>query len=179
MSYVKSLIIRVAASALLLTLPFNVFYVLLAKITLWTSLIPIYLIRYPIEVDGNNLLIAGQSLEFVSACVATSAYYLLALLVLLTKDVKPKTGAYVFLTGAFLIFVMNVARIGILLFILVRFGENWFDNAHIFFWQFVSTAYVALVWIFLTYKFKVKSIPVYSDALFLFSKSVFHKKRKR
>ena len=82
-----------------------------------------------------------------------------------------------FLSGSFLILLMNVIRVDALLYILVECGENWFKKIHIFFWHFVSSIYVAAVWIFLSYKFKVKSIPIYSDFKFLLEKSIFGKKK--
>lgn len=179
MRYVKELVTRILIAVLLLIIPINVFYFLFSKITLLASLPFLYLLGYSINVKGYILFLDGQSLEFIPACVATSAYYLLTLLVLLTKDVKIKTRFYLFLSGSLLIFLMNVIRIDILLYILLKFGENWFERFHIFFWHFVSSIYVAAVWIFLAYKFKLKSIPVYSDFKFLLKKSIFYKKKRK
>ncbi len=179
MKYTQELFIRVGIAVLLFVIPVNVFYLLFAKITLWGSLSIFYLLGYPIQVNGHILSLNGQGLEFVSACVATSAYYLLALLVLLTKDIKLKDRFYVFISGGLLILLMNLIRIDILIYLLIEFGKNWFENVHIIFWHFVSSIYVAAVWIFLTYKFKIKSVPVYSDFKFLLSKSVFRKNVKK
>lgn len=175
---VTDLAIRVFAAIALLVIPVNVFYFLFSKATLWGSLLFLHVLGYTFQVDGYTLFVNDMSLEFVPACVATSAYYLLALLVLLTKDVRLKVRFYLFFLGAFLIFLANSARVDILLYILVRFGENWFDRIHIFFWHFVSSVYVAVVWIFLVYKLKVKAVPVYSDFRFLLSQSVFARKGK-
>jgi len=177
MKYVKELLVRVFIAIVLLVIPVNIFYFLFSKVTLWGSLPFLYILGYSIKVEGYTLFLDGKILDFIPACVATSAYYLLTLLVLLTKDIKLKTRFYLFLSGCFLIFLMNVVRIDILLYILVEFGKNWFERFHIFFWHFVSSVYVAAVWIFLTYKFKVKSIPVYSDLKFLFQQSIFGRKK--
>ena len=176
MKDIKSLIVRVSIAIVLLALPINIFYILFSKVTLYSSLPFFYLLGYSIKINGSKLLISGQSLAFVPACVASSAYYLLALLVLMTKGIKLKTYFYLFLSGAFLILLMNILRIDILLFILLKFGENWFNRFHILFWHFVSSIYVAGTWIFLVYKFKVKSIPVYSDFKFLLNHSLFRTK---
>lgn len=178
MKSVKGLLARVCIAILLLIIPVNIFYLLFAKITLLGSLPFIYLSGYSFNVEGYTLVLNGQNLEFVSACIATSAYYLLALLILLTKDLKLKDRFYMFLSGCLLILFMNVIRIDILLYLLEEFSENWFGKLHIFFWHFVSSVYVAAVWIFLAYRFKVKSVPVYSDFRFLLSKSVFRKKKR-
>lgn len=177
MREIKDLSIRIITAILLLTFPINIFYVLFSKITLFSSLPFLYLLGYSFNVKGYVLFLEGQSLEFVSACVATSAYYLLTLLVLLTKDVKFKDRVSMMLSGYFLILLMNVIRIDVLLYFLVELGENWFESFHIIFWHFVSSIYVAAVWVFLTYKFKIKSVPVYSDFKFLLSKSIFGKKK--
>jgi exosortase/archaeosortase family protein len=180
MKYIKELLVRIVIAVLLLVIPVNIFYLLFSKVTLFGSLSIFYLLGYPIHVNGYNLSINGQGLEFVPACVATSAYYLLALLVLLTKDIKLKDRFYIFVSGGLLILLMNLIRIDILIYLLVEFGKNWFESVHIIFWHFVSSIYVVAVWIFLTYKFKIKSVPVYSDFKFLLFKSVFRKKvRKR
>ena len=177
MKYVKDLAVRISIAILLLIIPFNIFYFLLSQATLQSSLPFLYLLGYSISVEGYTLLIDSHILKFVPACVATSAYYLLTLLVLLTKDIKLKDRFCLVLYGSFLIFLMNIIRIDILLYVLIEFGKNWFDKIHIFFWHLISSVYVALVWIFLAYKFKVKSIPVYSDFKFLLSQSIFVKKK--
>lgn len=177
MKYAKELFIRVMIAVLLLIIPVNIFYLLFSKITLWGSLPFLYLIGYSVKVEGYTLFFASRNLEFIPACVATSAYSLLALLILLTKDVKLKGRFYLFISGCFLIFLMNIIRIDILLYLLLELGENWFEKVHIFFWHFISSVYVAAVWIFLTYKFKIDSVPIYSDFRFLLAKSIFRKKR--
>lgn len=176
---VTDLVTRVFIAISLLVVPFNVFYFLFSKVTLWGSLLFLHVLGYAAQADGYILFVEGRDLEFVPACVATSAYYLLALLVLLTKDVKLRIRLYMLFLGAFLIFLMNLVRVDILLYILVRFGENWFDKVHIFFWHFVSSVYVAVIWVFLVYKFKVKAVPVYSDFRFLLSQSVFCRKSRK
>ena len=179
MKEIKELFMRIGIAFLLFLMPFNIFYILFAKITLFGSLPFLSLLGYTFNVDGYILTVGVKDLEFVPACVATSAYYLLASLILLTKGIDLKRRFYLFLTGSFLIFVANIARIDILLFFLIEFGQNWFERVHLFFWHFVSSVYVAAVWIFLTYKFRIKAIPVYSDFKFLLSKSVFKKKKRR
>jgi len=178
MKQIKDIVTRIIIALALLMVRFNIFYFLLSKITLYGSLPLLYLLGYSMDVAGNNVFIDGQSLEFISACVATSAYYLLALLILLTKDIKLKDRLYLMLYGSLLILIMNIIRIDILLYVLVEFGQNWFEKFHIFFWHVVSSIYVALVWIFLSYKFKVEGVPIYSDFKYLLSLSVFGRKKR-
>lgn len=86
-----------------------------------------------------------------------------------------KKGSIMFLLGAILIYFANVARIGILSTIYFTQGSDVFEKYHLFIWNFVSGIYVALVWIFLTIKFKLKEIPMYSDIKYLYEKSLFKK----
>jgi hypothetical protein len=43
------------------------------------------------------------------------------------------------------------------------YGSVYFDKVHYFIWYFLSTVIVVLIWIYNVKKFKIKSIPVYSD----------------
>src|SRR3989344_1881903 len=69
----------------------------------------------------------------------------------------------VFFVGSLLILAMNLIRIDVLIIVLIEKGVNYFETLHLFFWKILSSVYVALVWIFMTYKFKVKEIPVVDD----------------
>ena len=178
MKYESRLLIRILL-ALILMLPttFNLFYTILAPLTFYSTYFITKLLQYsPVILEKELLLVQGQTLKFIAACTAASAYYLLTLLILFTKDIKLKTRVYMWLLGSFLIFTMNVLRMAILIVVLVSLGVNAFHIIHIFFWKIVATIYVALVWIFLVWKFKVKSIPIYSDLKLLFSE--VKKKRK-
>lgn len=175
MKYETRLVLRVLTAIALFVIPVNVFQMMFSKLTLYASLPILKLLGYTFRVSGDMLFLNGQELEFVPACVATSAFYLLTLLILLTKDIKFKKMVHLFLAGSFLILLLNILRIDLLLIILIEYGDNLFDKVHIIFWHFVSSIYVACVWIFLTYKFRVKNIPVYSDLLYLFKHSKFKK----
>ena len=102
-------------------------------------------------------------MEFIEACAATLAYILLGILILLTYGISLKKGIKLFLIGSLLIFIANLIRIEVLIYILVNYGIDYFNTLHLFIWKIVSSVYVALVWIFLCYKYKIKGIPVYSD----------------
>ena len=171
MRYEKKLIIRLALALALLIIPFNIFQFLLLNPTIYTSSMVLDAAGYENEIVGESIRISNYSLEFIPACVATSAYYLLILLALLTKDISLKKGIKTGLYGAILIFAMNQIRIDLLAIILIKYGTNWFENIHLIFWKAISSAYVAGVWIFLAYKLKIMSIPAYSDIMYLFKHS--------
>jgi exosortase/archaeosortase family protein len=141
------------------------------KPTIWLSYIPIKILGYPISVEGNLITLGENTLRFISACTATSAYYLLAILILLTKDMGLKRGMKIFIAGALLILLMNIVRIDILLIVLAEKGVNMFTSLHLIFWEFISSLYVAAVWIFLVKKFRIKNIPAITDIKELYRKT--------
>ncbi|MEK6860987.1 MAG: pacearchaeosortase [Nanoarchaeota archaeon] len=161
MGYYKKLVLRVLF-ALLLVIFSSVIYYIIGPITLYSS----YLLLKPFSdaiLSGNIINIDGNSLEFIEACAATLAYILLGILILLTYGISLKKGIKLFLIGSLLIFIANLIRIEVLIYILVNYGIDYFNTLHLFIWKIVSSVYVALVWIFLCYKYKIKGIPVYSD----------------
>lgn len=161
MDYYIKLVIRVL-TALFLVIFSNLIYLIIGPITFYSS----YLLLKPfsnVEVEGNLMQVNGKSLEFIEACAATLAYILLGILILLTYGISLKKGIKLFLIGSLLIFVANIIRIEALIYILVNYGLDYFKTLHLFIWKIVSSVYVALVWIFLCYKYKIKGIPVYSD----------------
>ncbi len=178
MKYEYRLIVRIF---LALIIPYKIFYPLFTFITIYPSFL-ITKLLYPGAVlyySEKIISLCSRTLDFVPACIAASAYYLLLLLILLTKDIKLKDRVYMFLIGAALILAMNIVRIEILIIALLEFGKSWFDSVHLLFWRFLSSVYVFLVWIYLVKKFKVKSIPVYSDLKDLYKKSSLKKKKRK
>jgi|ETN02SMinimDraft_4_1059925.scaffolds.fasta_scaffold239172_1 exosortase/archaeosortase family protein len=162
MDYKEKLIIRVVIAFLLFIIPYSLINFILLKFTLYGSY-PLLFLKYNPIINGNAFIIENTLLKIISACVATSAYYLLFGLVIFTKDIKLKQSIYLILFGSIAIFLANILRIDLLIYIFVEFGKNFFERVHLFLWQFVSSIYVALIWIFLVKKLKIKTIPVYSD----------------
>jgi len=161
MGYYKKLVLRVLV-ALLLVIFSSLVYYIIGPITLHSS----YLLLKPFSdatLSGNIISIDEHSLEFIEACAAVLAYVLLGILILLTYGISLKKGIKLFLIGSLLIFIANLVRIEALIYILVNYGMDYFKTLHLFIWKMVSSVYVALVWIFLCYRYKIKEIPVYSD----------------
>src|SRR3989344_2734294 len=73
------------------------------------------------------------------------------------------TGMKMFFLGSAFIFSLNILRIFFLVFIYLKYGENYFDAVHILFWHLISSIFVAFVWIFLVELYTIKSIPLWSD----------------
>lgn len=169
MKYEAKLVIRVLI-AIILSLSAKLVYLVLAPITLYSSYF-ITKIFFPVVIKDNTFFLNNLTLEFVPACVAVAAYLLLSLLILLTKDIKAKTLVYLFVLGFFLILLANLIRIEIMVFVLVKYGNDLFATLDLIFWKVLSTVYIVLVWIFLTKLFKIKTIPVYSDVKYLIKES--------
>ena len=126
-------------------------------------------VRYAISILGGEVTI-----NIVKYCVTASAYYLLTLFCIIVMNVALWKRVLMFLIGSALIFGMNFARI-ILLIIILLDGNGAFEPAHAVFSLALATGYVVLVWILLSFLFKVKTVPFYSDIKFL-TREIFQRK---
>lgn len=168
MDYKMSLFLRLL-SAIIIGIFYNVFYIVIAPITFYLSYLLLG-IFYNVKLSSGALIINSIIINFVPACYAILAYFLLALLILFTKDIGLWRGCKIFLLGSAIIFFVNLVRIFIIVVILLEKGTNYFNTLHLITWKIVSTLFVVALWIFLTKEFKVKSIPVYSDITALIRK---------
>ena len=173
MNYYHNLLIR---GILAVFIPFSWLLYILTPITIYSVYVILYLLNYNPVISFDSILMADKTLVFAPACIAVGAYYLLLLLILFTKDIKLIDRIKCFLLGSLLILVINLIRILILSILVINYNKVWFDLIHMTFWYLVSGIYVALVWIFLVYLLKIKSIPVYSDLKYLYEKSIFIRK---
>ncbi|MBS3108771.1 pacearchaeosortase [Candidatus Woesearchaeota archaeon] len=169
MEYKKKLIARIAIALAIVLLPIDIFYILLLKPTLYVS--SIFLSSYKPIITNDAIIINNIVLKFISACIATLAYVLLLLLILLTKDLGFKNGVKLFLTGSIIIFIANIIRVDFLIYAYFEYGSNLFSKLHLFIWQFLSGIFVAFVWVFLSYIYKIRNIPVYDDIKELYNRS--------
>src|SRR3989344_1740611 len=143
-------------SALAITLlgsgiTYNIFHPFLSWITIHSSH-AIAALFHAATLQGNMLTVNGQAIEFIPACIATAAYLLLAILILLTKDISLNKGISMFLIGSALILAANLIRIEALIAILLAKGANYFESLHLFTWKFLASLYVAGAWILLCKK---------------------------
>lgn len=162
MNYLIRLGIRLL-TALLLGINFNLFYYIFSPLTFYLSYYTVKLIGYNPLLGENGFYIDNVFLKFIPACTAASAYFLLVLLILLTKDIGFFKGIFLFLFGSFVILVVNIIRIDFLIYLLIEYGSDVFNTLHLFIWKVLSSVFVALLWIFMCNYFKVKEIPIYSD----------------
>ena len=166
MRYEKKLVIRLVL-AIILALSYQLLYKILMPITLYPSFYILKTIGYEASLSGITILTNSHALTFIPACAAASAYILLGILILLTKDIKLKTGLKMFFLGSLIILAANIIRIESLILILINGGKNYFETLHLFVWKVLSSIFVALVWIFLIKRYKIKSIPILSDIKYL------------
>ena len=178
MKYLEKLSLRILI-ILLLFLIYDYIYLIALPITTYLSFIFLKLLQYSPTLLNNSISINNTTFSFIPACVALPAYYLLLILILTTKDLDFKKSTKLFFFGSLLILVMNILRIDLLIAAFISFGKHWFDTLHLVFWKFVSGIYVALVWIFLTRIYKIKSIPAYTDIKYLYEKSILKNRFKK
>lgn len=169
MKYEYGLIIR----TLLCFIPISLFYLILTPLTLYGIYFLLWF--YNPTIYGIGIIIGENLFELIEACIAAAAYLLLLILILLTKDIGFYNRIKMFLFGSLLIYILNIIRIAFLVVLSISFNTTLFDIIHTIFWKFLSGIYVAGVWIFLVYLFKIKSIPFYSDIKYLYKNSLFKK----
>ena len=146
-----------------------IFYFVFTPLTIY----PIYLflnLFFDVVLLGKIILINDRiPIEFIRACIAGSAYYLLLVLNLSTSKInsKKRVKMIIFSFASFLL--INILRIVILIF-LFMYGFAFFDITHKLFWYFMSVVFVIGIWFVQVKIFKIKEIPFYSDLKFLYKK---------
>ena len=153
---------------LLASLSLPLFYSVLLPLTI----LPAYLILsafYPVQLIANVLLVNESVIEITDACLAGSAFYLLLVLAFSTHGIRLKKRLLVFIFDSFLLLFVNILRITAF---SIAFAGNfiYFNAFHNFFWYFLSTIFVILIWLLTIKLFKIKHIPFYSDILYLAKK---------
>ncbi len=157
----KEIIIRYTC-ALITVLSISLFTIILLPLTLYAS----YVLSLPflsVSLSENTLIFDSGMFTFIPACAATLAYVLLLFLIFLTSEISFAKGIKMFFLGSAIIFIMNLIRILFLIYLYINFGGNYFESIHLILWHFVSTIFVAGVWIFLVEFYEIKSIPIVSD----------------
>ncbi len=151
--------------ALVILLSLNslyVFYFVFKPLTFFPSALILSLI-YSAEIIGlEKIIIGNHEIAFVNACVAGSAYYLLALLNLSSSGISWINRFKIFFINSVFLLSVNIIRIIILAVFLVN-SSYLFSTLHYLFWHFVSIALVAGMWIYTLKFYKIKSIPIFTD----------------
>jgi hypothetical protein len=115
-------------------------------------------------IFSNAILFNSYYLEFVDACIAGAAYYLLFILVFSIPKLSASRRIKMLLFCSLSFLIINLLRIFLMITLL---GSSFFDKVHLFLWYFLSVGIVVFIWFTATKLFKIKSIPFYSDFLII------------
>ena len=149
---------------LMFSLPmlYKVLFVLTIHPVFWL----LKLVFNPVLLNGDILLILFTTpIQIIPACVAGSAYLLL-LILNFTVPMSHKKRILSITLAFTLLLTANILRI-FLLSLLYHYQSPFFDFTHKFFWYFLSTIFVVIIWFLMVKIFTIKEIPVYSDLKYL------------
>ena len=136
---------------------------------------------YNASLAGNTIILAfgteSIGIELVSACIAGSAYYLLFVLNMTTRNIKIKTRIFSLLFAFFTFLFLNILRIVILSALYVN-NFAYFGIVHSLFWNLLSTLFVVVIWFLSVWLFKTKEIPAYSDLRFIYKHARRNKEKQ-
>lgn len=152
------------------------FYDIFRPLTLYPVYYGLKLLGYSPLIVKGDIHIGVQQLILVDACIAASAYYLLLVLVLSTKGLTFEDILKIYWLGVISILFVNIIRIIGMSIILIKFEENLFETLHMIIWRFIATFFIAFLWIYLSKKFLINNIPIYTDFKYLLNKSFLKKK---
>ncbi len=165
-NYTKRLIIRMLLLLFIIFFSKDILFPILEFLTIKLS----YILLLPLNpqiVNYTTFTIRSHLIEIVPACIALSAYILLYILILSTKDIQREKLFKLFIIGTSSLLIINIIRIDLLIYMLTLMGSRLFETVHLFFWKILSGVVVVFIWIYLIRKYKIKNIPIYSDVKYL------------
>ena len=145
------------------------FYFIFTSLTIYPVYFLASLIFEEVSLFGEIIIINGLAVEFIRACIAGSAYYLLLILNLSTPKINFKKRIVMVLIAFASLLIINIIRISLLILVFF-YGFSFFDITHKFFWYFMSTIFVIVIWFAEVKYFKIKEIPFYSDIKYLYKR---------
>jgi exosortase/archaeosortase family protein len=154
-----------------------IFYFIFTPLTLF----PVYFFLkffFDTSLVSNVIFVNSSPIELIGPCIAGSAYYLLLMLNLSTREMAFGKRIKFLLFSFFSLLLINILRIFALSAIFVS-GTSFFDITHKLFWYAGSTVFVVAIWFLSVKLFRVKQVPFYSDVLFLLRLRKKSKKAKR
>ena len=172
---ILSIFTRYIALLLLGTGNLYIFYKILTPLTIRT-VSRILSISSPVTVTGNLIHFKEIVIEMVPACIAGAAFFLLLLLILSTAEIKPGKRSLIIIISMLALFILNITRITTLAGIS---DASYFGIAHWTSWHIISTLFVVGIWFSIVKIYKIKSIPIYSDLIYLKNLIKPRKKSKR
>ena len=145
------------------------FYFIFTNLTIYPVYFLTNLLFEDVSLFGEIMIVNGVAVEFIRACIAGSAYYLLLILNLSTPKINLKKRIIMISISFATLLIINIIRI-FLLILIFFYGFAFFDITHKFFWYFMSTIFVIAIWFAEVKYFKIKEIPFYSDIKYLYKK---------
>ena len=145
------------------------FYFIFTPLTIYPVYFLTNLLFEDVSLFGEVMIVNGVAVEFIRACIAGSAYYLLLILNLSTPKINLKKRILMISISFAALLVINIIRI-FLLILIFFYGFAFFDITHKFFWYFMSTIFVIVIWFAEVKYFKIKETPFYSDIKYLYKK---------
>jgi exosortase/archaeosortase family protein len=152
---------------------FYVFRKILTGPTITATAAALRLFFDDVFIMSPYIFVHGVTTEITASCVAILAYYLLFVLIISTANVKPAKRLMALAVSFAILFILNVARMVLLVFIV---HTPYFDTAHFLFEHLFFSVVVVAVWAGISFFMKIKTVPVYSDLKFLYGD---WEKRKR
>jgi len=141
------------------------FYKIFKPLTIY----PVYFLLslfFDASLFGNVILLFNSvPIEFINACIAGSAYYLLLILNLSTHGIDFTKRIKMVVIAFASLLLINILRIFVLSMMYVS-GSSWFDFTHELFWYLGSIVFVVAIWFLEVKYFRIKEIPFYSDIKF-------------
>lgn len=168
--YLYDLIIRYSILVIIAIFGFNIFYWVFRPLTVYPVFWILDIFLETDLISPTILLLEDIAIEFIPACIAGAAYYLLLMLNLSTPKIELNKRIKFVLLSFAVFLIVNVLRI-LILAIIALYKSSFFDVTHAIFWYSLSTILVILIWFYGVKYFKIKEIPFYSDLKFLYKKS--------
>jgi exosortase/archaeosortase family protein len=155
----------------------EIFYFLFTYLTIYPTY---FLLRlfFDASLTNNVILINSLPIEIIGSCIAGSAYYLLLILTLSTREITIKKRFLMLLFSFGMFLIINISRLFFLSVLYVN-GVSSFDITHKLFWYVGSVFFIVVTWFLSVKIFNVKEIPFYSDIVFLLKSRKNLKKTKR
>ena len=163
MNYYQKLILRISA---LILFSYSLFSYIITPVSRYSFYLISKIFYSQSILTGSQIIIKNNFLTFNNACAAISAYYLIFILTILTKDIPLRNVIKMIGFGFGAIFIANLIRL-IFLISLLDIGDKFFDFWHLLIWRILATLFVALIWILLIKRYKVRNVPIYSDLKYL------------
>jgi exosortase/archaeosortase family protein len=159
--FLKDIILRYLTLAIIGIFSMQIFYFIFLPLTLY----PVYFLLkslFNLSLISNIIWIGNFPIEIIGACVAGSAYSLLLILNLSTREIKIKKRILILFLSFLSFLIINILRIFILSIMLIS-GNSFFDLTHKLFWYAGSTIFIVGIWFLSVKLFRIKNIPFYSD----------------